>query len=118
VVVAFAYEPPALGAEVADHRRLPEERGKALTDEALASLGGAGVEATAAVVGACPVEALLNLADERQARIIVVGTGGEPPLMGVVLGGRPTGSCTARPCPSWWFLPPPEPSIHKMVGER
>ena len=71
MVVAIAYEPPALGAEVTDHRRLLEERGKALTDEALASLGG-----------------------------------------------RPTGSCTARPCPSWWFLPPPEPSIHKMVGER
>jgi nucleotide-binding universal stress UspA family protein len=89
VVVAFAYEPPALGAEVADHRRLLEERGKALTDEALASLGGAGVEATAAVVGARPVEALLTLAAERQARMLVVGTGGEAPLMGVVLGATP-----------------------------
>jgi nucleotide-binding universal stress UspA family protein len=69
--------------------RSPTSRRKALTDEALASLGGAGVEATAAVVGARPVEALLTLAAERQARMLVVGTGGEAPLMGVVLGATP-----------------------------
>jgi nucleotide-binding universal stress UspA family protein len=86
LVIAFAYEPPAAGAEMADHRHALEERGKALTEEALSLVAGSGVDATAAVVDARPADGLLALADQRQARMIVVGTHGEPPIMGVVLG--------------------------------
>jgi hypothetical protein len=46
----------------------------------LAALGaGAGVEATAAVVDARPADDLLALAEEHQARVIVIGTHGERP---------------------------------------
>jgi nucleotide-binding universal stress UspA family protein len=86
LVIAFAYEPPAMGAEMADHRHALEARGRALTDEALALVAGTGVEATAAVVDARPSDGLLALATERQARLIVVGTHGEQPLVGIVLG--------------------------------
>jgi nucleotide-binding universal stress UspA family protein len=85
-VIAFAYEPPVIGAEMADHRHALEERGKALTEEAVGLVAGSGVEAKAAVVDARPVDGLLALAAEHQARMIVVGTHGEPPIMGVVLG--------------------------------
>jgi nucleotide-binding universal stress UspA family protein len=75
-----------MGAEMADHRHALEERGKALTEEAVGLVAGSGVEAKAAVVDARPVDGLLALADEHQARMIVVGTHGELPIMGVVLG--------------------------------
>ena len=89
LVIAFAYEPPAMGAEMSDHRHALEERGKALTDEALQQVAGTGVEATTAVVDARPAEGLLALAERHQARMLVVGTHGERPLMGVVLGSTP-----------------------------
>jgi nucleotide-binding universal stress UspA family protein len=41
------------------------------------------------VVDARPADGLLALAAEHQARMIVVGTHGEPPLKGVVLGSTP-----------------------------
>jgi nucleotide-binding universal stress UspA family protein len=89
IVIAFAYEPPALGAEMADHRHALEERGRALTEEALAQVAGSGVAAEAAVVDARPADGLLALAEERQARMIAIGTHGERPLLGVVLGSTP-----------------------------
>ncbi|HYN18072.1 MAG TPA: universal stress protein [Actinomycetes bacterium] len=89
VVIAFAYEPPAIGAEMSDHRHALEDRGKALTQEALQLVAGSGVEASAAVVDARPADGLLALAEEHQARMIVIGTHGERPLMGVVLGSTP-----------------------------
>ena len=42
------------------------------------------------MVDARPADGLLALAAEHQARMIVVGTHGEPPLKGVVLGSTPT----------------------------
>jgi amino acid transporter len=54
--------------------------------EAVGLVAGSGVEAKAAVVDARPVDGLLALAAEHQARMIVVGTHGELPIMGVVLG--------------------------------
>lgn len=89
LVIAFAYEPPAAGAEMSDHRRALEDRGKALTEEALQLVAGSGVQATTAVVDARPADGLLALAAEHQARMIVIGTYGERPLMGVVLGSTP-----------------------------
>jgi nucleotide-binding universal stress UspA family protein len=89
LVIAFAYEPPAPGAEVADHRHALEERGRALTAEALQLVDGSGVEARAAVVDARPADGLLALAAEHEARMIVIGTHGESPLLGVVLGSTP-----------------------------
>jgi nucleotide-binding universal stress UspA family protein len=41
------------------------------------------------VVDARPVEALLRIGAERGARMIVVGTQGEHPLKGAVLGSVP-----------------------------
>jgi hypothetical protein len=58
------------------------------------------------VVDARPALGLLALADEHQARMIVIGTHGERPLMGVVLGSTPlqapapfAGTGAGGPCP-------------------
>ena len=49
----------------------------------------AGVEAHAHVARERPVDLLLRLADEHDARLIVVGSYGESPLRGAVLGSTP-----------------------------
>ena len=49
----------------------------------------AGVEATLALVPERPVDALLTLAEENDARAIVVGTHGEHPFKGALLGSTP-----------------------------
>ena len=107
VVVAFAYEPPVMGAEMADHRHALEERGKALTEEALQLVAGSGVEAKAAVVDARPADGLLALAAEHQARMIVLGTYGERPFVGVVIGSTPYKLLHRSPVPVL-VVPAPE----------
>jgi nucleotide-binding universal stress UspA family protein len=64
--------------------------GTGLAAEALAAIRAAGVgDCEAAVVDARPTDALLKLAADRGARMIVVGTHGEHPLAGAVLGSVP-----------------------------
>jgi nucleotide-binding universal stress UspA family protein len=91
LVVAFAAQPPGrdVGDEYRAHRAVLEERGKALTDEAVAHAAEAGVTAEAVVADRGVVDLLLDLADEHGARAIVVGTYGESPLRGAVLGSTP-----------------------------
>ena len=46
------------------------------------------------VVSARPAEALLRVAEECGARLIVVGTSGEGPIRGAMLGSTPHSSCS------------------------
>ena len=48
-----------------------------------------GVDATVDVVSARPAEALLRVAEECDARLIVVGTSGESPIKSAMLGSTP-----------------------------
>ena len=64
--------------------------GRDWAEEAISAIRAQGVEdARAVVVDARPAEALLQVARERNARMIVVGTHGEHPLTGAVLGSVP-----------------------------
>jgi nucleotide-binding universal stress UspA family protein len=91
VVVAFAAQPPgrSVGDEYRAHLAVLEEEGHTLTAAAVARAREAGVEATAKVADLKPVDLLLELADEHEASAIVVGTYGESPLRGAVLGSTP-----------------------------
>jgi nucleotide-binding universal stress UspA family protein len=86
VVVAFAHHVPPAGGEVADLAATLRERGEAVLAEALATLREAGVEARAELVDDKPAEALVRLADAEDAAMIVVGSYGETPLRGALLG--------------------------------
>ena len=89
IVVAFGAGVYAIG-EDADHQKLVRKMGDDWAEEALSAIRSAGVDnATAVVVDARPAEALLQVARERDARMIVVGTHGEHPLTGAVLGSVP-----------------------------
>ena len=89
IVVAFGAGGYPIG-EDSDHLKLVQKMGADWADEALAAIRAAGVDdVETAVVDARPAEALLQVADERGARMIVVGTHGEHPLTGAVLGPVP-----------------------------
>jgi nucleotide-binding universal stress UspA family protein len=91
LVVAYAVEPPHrnVGEERRQARSALEEIGRPLVDAAVARAAEAGVDAEAALVPKRPAEALLSLAAERDARMIVVGSASERPLTGIILGSVP-----------------------------
>ncbi len=89
IVVAFGAGVYPIG-EDSDHLRLVRKMGADWADEALTAIRAAGVtDAETSVVDARPAEALLKVAADRDARMIVVGTHGEHPLTGAVLGSVP-----------------------------
>jgi nucleotide-binding universal stress UspA family protein len=91
VVLAFASAPPGrqVGDEYRAHLAAIEERGRALLDEALGRARSVGIEAEAVVEDSHPVDLLIDLAERHRARMIIVGTYGESPLRGAVLGSTP-----------------------------
>jgi nucleotide-binding universal stress UspA family protein len=91
LVVAYAAEPPyrSVGDELAEHRRALEEIGERVTKDAFARAEGAGVDVERAVVADRPAPGLLRLAEQHDARLIVVGTSGESPFAGAILGSVP-----------------------------
>lgn len=90
VVIAFGYEPPGgIGEEVVAARDAVREIGQRFADRALARAAAAGVDAELALIDARPVDALLELAAARDARMIVVGSYGESPIRGAILGAVP-----------------------------
>ena len=88
VVIAFGYELNPVAGEMHDyHEALKELATKRLTEAvALASEAGAGTDIEAVIVERSPAAGLVDLADERDARVIVVGTRGESPIRGALLG--------------------------------
>jgi nucleotide-binding universal stress UspA family protein len=85
VVIAFAYELNPVAGELHDyHAALKELATKRLTEATAMAAGDVNVEAV--IVEQSPAAGLVALADERDARVIVVGTRGESPIKGALLG--------------------------------
>jgi nucleotide-binding universal stress UspA family protein len=91
LLVAFAAQPPGrqVGDEYSVHLAALQEHGRTVTDAAVSRARAAGVEAEAHVAALSPAELLTVLAEQHGARAIVVGTSGESPLRGAVLGSTP-----------------------------
>lgn len=87
VVVVFAYYiSPLGGGDVRDYKAALERLGSEATEDALARLRAEGIEASARLVSAKPADALMQVADDAGARLVVVGTVGESPISGAILG--------------------------------
>jgi nucleotide-binding universal stress UspA family protein len=87
IVVVFAYEvPAAYGGETGDYRRAVRERAEEATAKVVPRLEESGVEFSVELVPERPAEGLVNAAARAGASMIVVGTNGEHPIKGVVLG--------------------------------
>jgi nucleotide-binding universal stress UspA family protein len=87
VVVVFGYYVSPLGGQGGPDLRAALERvGEHALQRAVADLEAAGVTVTARLVGHRPADAILEVAREAGARMIVVGTEGENPITGAFLG--------------------------------
>jgi nucleotide-binding universal stress UspA family protein len=90
VTVVFGYAPPGLwGGEIAEHEDAIEERGTKVLEEAKHQAEAAGTTVELELVAKKASEAIVAAADERDARMIVVGSYGDPPLKGMILGSTP-----------------------------
>lgn len=90
VVVVFGYAPPGVwGGEIAEHEEAIEEFGEKLMGEAAERARAAGVSSEVTLVAKRGPDALIEVAAQRNARMIVVGSQGDPPLKGMILGSTP-----------------------------
>ena len=90
IVVVFAYEiPAAYGGETGDYRRAVREVAEEAAAKGVARLVEAGIEHAVELVPERPVDGLVSVAEQTGASMIVVGTNGEHPIKGVVLGSVP-----------------------------
>ncbi len=86
VVVAFGYDPGGPGEEYRVTRDAVRAVGERVTGEAVERARAVGAKVEVALVEDRPTEALVKLADELGARAIVVGSHGEHPIKGALLG--------------------------------
>lgn len=90
LVIGFGFAPSAAtGEEFSEHQKALREMGEKNTADALALAGSEGVEAEVELVAESPATALIDLAERHSARFIVVGSYGESPIKGAILGSTP-----------------------------
>lgn len=90
LVLVYGVAPPGgVGEEFNAHRAALNEIARQATDHAVEVARAAGVEAEVELVVAKPADALVRVAEARDANVIVVGTYGESPIRGAVLGSTP-----------------------------
>jgi nucleotide-binding universal stress UspA family protein len=90
IVVVFGYAPGGYGGgEIPSHRQAVEEFGEKVADEARRRALAAGVECEVKLLPLKPDHALLQAGEDLDARMIVVGSYGEAPLKGAILGSTP-----------------------------
>ena len=90
VVVVFAHVTSRLGGEVRDYDDAVREHGRGVLEEARGIAREAGVEVELVMRELSSAEALIAVADEHDARMIVVGSYGERPLKSALVGSTPT----------------------------
>jgi nucleotide-binding universal stress UspA family protein len=90
VTVVFGYAPPGIwGGEIADHEQAIEELGERVTAGARRRAAERGAEIDVELIPKRAAEALVAAAEERDARLLVVGSGGEGSLREFILGSTP-----------------------------
>jgi nucleotide-binding universal stress UspA family protein len=89
IVIGFGYDPGGPGEEYRVLRDEVKRLGERATKPAIERATEAGVEASVALVPKRPVDALLALGEEHDARAIVVGSSGEGPIRRAILGSTP-----------------------------
>ena len=87
LVLVYGVEPPGgVGEEFQAHQRALAEMGRRAVSHAVEEAERAGVRTVVEVLPQKPAQALVDAARRHDGRLIVVGTRGESPLRGAVLG--------------------------------
>ncbi|MGW7454092.1 universal stress protein [Streptomyces sp. NPDC054787] len=89
VLVFGAAAPGATGEEYRAHREAVRQAGRSALAHAVEEADAAGVPSTVEVVDEKPAQALLAAAERHHARVIIVGTWGDSPIRGALLGSTP-----------------------------
>jgi len=89
VIIAFGYDLSPVGGELHDYHAALKELAIQRVTEATELAAGVDGQVEAVVIEQSPAKGLVALAEERDARLIVVGTHGESPLKGALLGSTP-----------------------------
>jgi nucleotide-binding universal stress UspA family protein len=87
VVVVFGYYiSPLGGSQEGSIREALEQVGRHAVDGAVAELEAAGIQVESRLASGKPADVLIDVAKEVGSRAIVVGTVGESPITGAILG--------------------------------
>lgn len=90
LVLVFGYAPGGYGGgEVPTHREAVKEFGEKVIEAAAKAAAAAGVDHEVELVPEKAANALATVAAKRGARMIVVGSYGEKPITGAILGTTP-----------------------------
>jgi nucleotide-binding universal stress UspA family protein len=90
IVVVFGAAPGGYGGgEVPEQRKAVEEFGNKVTAEAIETAKSAKVDCKIELINEHPHQALITAGDKHDARMIVVGSHGENPLKGAIIGSTP-----------------------------
>ncbi|MFI5763492.1 universal stress protein [Streptomyces sp. NPDC051563] len=89
VLVYGAAAPGPTGEEYRAHREAVREAGRSALARAVEAADEAGVPSTVVVADEKPAQALLAAAERHDARVIIVGSWGDSPIRGALLGSTP-----------------------------
>ncbi|MDX2553558.1 MULTISPECIES: universal stress protein [Streptomyces] len=89
VLVYGAAAPGGKGDEYRTHREALHQAGRVALAHAVTAADEAGVPTTVEIIDQKPALALIDAATRHRARLIVVGTWGESPMRGALLGSTP-----------------------------
>ncbi len=89
VTIAFGYGVNPMAGEVQDYAAALRELAHKRVEEAAGIAAAEDGQVDAVLVEKSAAEALIDLAEERDARLIVVGTHGESPIAAAVIGSTP-----------------------------
>jgi nucleotide-binding universal stress UspA family protein len=90
IVIVFAAAPGGYGGgEVPEQRKAVEEFGQQVTQEAVDAAKKAKVDCMVEMINEHPHEALITAGDKHDARMIVVGSHGDRPVVGAIIGATP-----------------------------
>ena len=89
VTVAFGYGVNPMAGEVQDYAEALRELAHKRVEEAAGIAAAEDSQIDAVLVEKSAAQALTDLAEERDARLIVVGTHGESPIYGALIGSTP-----------------------------
>jgi len=90
LVIVFAYAPGGYGGgEVPEQRKAVEEHGEKVTKEGVQLAKAEKVDAKVELINEHPHDALITAGDKHDARMIVVGSHGDHPVVGAIIGATP-----------------------------
>jgi nucleotide-binding universal stress UspA family protein len=89
LTIVFGFEANPVGGEALDYWKAVREHGESVLATALEEAKAAGVEVESVVAEKAPSAALAEIAEERDASMIVVGSHGERPIAAAILGATP-----------------------------